>query len=96
MQGYKLIEGATEAYPGTPDACKVAVSPGSVYTIAPKSPCESGEVSGGTGLSTTWLIVGGVVVAGGVAAAILSLRNVQARECGFFVIGSNRSFASAY
>ena len=83
-QGYKLIEGSTEAYPGTtvvanpgssaeviyPDGCKIAVNPGSVYTIAPKSPCETGE-AGGTGLSTTWLIVGGVVAAGGGAAALL-------------------------
>jgi hypothetical protein len=84
-QGYKLIEGSTEAYPGTtvvanpgssaqvvyPDGCKVAVNPGSVYTIAPKSPCETGEAGGGTGLSTTWLIVGGVLAAGGGAAALL-------------------------
>jgi hypothetical protein len=84
-QGYQLIERSTEAYPGTtvvanpgssaqvvyPDGCKVPVDPGSVYTIAPKSPCETGEASGGTGISTTWLVVGGVVAAGGGAAALL-------------------------
>jgi hypothetical protein len=82
-QGYKQVSGSTEAGPGTtvvanpgssaqvvyPDGCTVTVNPGSVYAIAPQSPCATGG-TGGTGLSTTTLVVGGVAVAGAGAAAL--------------------------
>jgi hypothetical protein len=81
-QGYRQVTGSTEvgagaivvANPGAsaqivfPDACAVTVQPGSVYTIAPQSPCATGSSGSNT---TTYLIGGAVVAGGGIAAAVL-------------------------
>ena len=87
--GYNAVGGTTELSPGDqvmanaggsaqivyPDGCKVALEPGSVVAIAPKSPCsiETGSVpdaSSGSGIDGTTLLVGGLVVGGAVAAAV--------------------------
>ena len=83
--GYQQVAGSVDVGPGAtvvvnpggsaqilyPDGCSVAVQPGSVYTIAPQSPClaQGGETS--SGLSGTTLAIGAVVVGGGVAALLL-------------------------
>src|SRR3990172_1743800 len=83
--GYQQVAGSVEVGPGGtvvvnpggsaqilyPDGCSVAVQPGSVYTIAPQSPClaQGGEPS--SGLNGTTLAIGAVVVGGGVAALLL-------------------------
>ena len=91
-QGYQQVAGSVEAGPGAtvvvnpggsvqilyPDGCSVAVQPGSVYAIAPQSPClaQNGETT--TGMSGTTLAVGAVVVGGGVAALLLLNGNKSA------------------
>ena len=88
--GYNQVGGTTELNSGDqvmanaggsaqivyPDGCKVALEPGQVVAIAPKSPCsiETGSVpdaSSGSGIDGTTLLVGGLVVGGAVGAAIL-------------------------
>jgi hypothetical protein len=84
--GYQQVAGSVDVGSGStvvvnpggsaqivyPDGCSVAVQPGSVYTIAPQSPCLAqggGETS--SGLNGTTLAIGAVVVGGGVAALLL-------------------------
>jgi hypothetical protein len=79
-QGYRQVGGTAQAGPGAtvvanpggqgqvtyPDGCAVTVLPGTVYTIAPNSPCQTGIVP----LNGTTLAIG-AVVAGGIGAAII-------------------------
>jgi hypothetical protein len=78
--GYAAVRGSTNGNPGDTvmvlvggaaeivyeDGCRTPVDVGSVVTIGQASPC--GAASGGYADHT--LIIGGLVVAGGVAAAI--------------------------
>ncbi len=78
--GYQRVAGSTQAGTGATvvanpggsaqvvysDGCAVTVEPGSVYTIAPQSPCATGVA----GVDATTLTVGAVVV-GGVALGVL-------------------------
>ncbi len=84
--GYQQVAGSVDVGPGTtvvvnpgggaqivyPDGCAVAVQPGSVYTIAPQSPClAQGGGEATSGPNGTTLAIGAVVVGGGVAALLL-------------------------
>ena len=84
--GYQQVAGSVDVGPGTtvvvnpgggaqivyPDGCAVAVQPGSVYTIAPQSPClAQGGGEATSGVNGTTLAIGAVVVGGGVAALLL-------------------------
>jgi hypothetical protein len=84
-QGYQQVAGSAEIGPGAtvvvnpggsaqivyPDGCAVTVDPGSVYTIAPQSPCLPQDPQTSPGLSGASLAVGAVIVGGGVAALLL-------------------------
>jgi hypothetical protein len=100
-QGFSLVNGSTQLEPGAtvvanPGAvahvvyaggCTVTVQPGSVYLVAARAPCQTGEqtqsggltdaagssgTAGSSGVSgTTWFIGGAAVVAGGAAAYFL-------------------------
>jgi hypothetical protein len=90
--GYQQVAGSIEASPGAtvvvnpggaaqivyPDGCSVAVQPGSVYTIAPQSPCLAQNGQATTGVNGTTLALGAVVVGGGVAALLLLNSNDKA------------------
>jgi len=90
--GYQQVAGSIEASPGAtvvvnpggaaqivyPDGCSVAVQPGSVYTIAPQSPCLAQNGQATTGMNGTTLALGAVVVGGGVAALLLLNNNDKA------------------
>jgi hypothetical protein len=79
-QGYQRVTGSTHANAGATvvanpggsaqvvyaDGCAVTVEPGSVYTIAPESPCKNGHA----GLLHHDYVIGAVVV-GGVALGVL-------------------------
>jgi hypothetical protein len=83
--GYQQVAGSVDVGPGAtivvnpggsaqivyPDGCSVAVQPGSVYTIAPQSPCLAQDGQATSGPSGTTLAIGAVVVGGGVAALLL-------------------------
>ena len=84
--GYQQVAGSVDVGPGStvvvnpggsaqivyPDGCSVAVQPGSVYTIAPQSPClAAGGGEATTGLSGSTLAIGAVVIGGGIAAILL-------------------------
>lgn len=51
------------------DGCKVPIQPDTVVQVGATSPCATANAGGGSPLSTP-VIVGGVVVAGGVALAV--------------------------
>jgi hypothetical protein len=99
-QGYRLVDGTTHldaggtvvANPGAvahvsyPGGCQVTVEPGSVYLIAAKSPCQSGEptqTAGGLGEKAAppsgwslnpWMLGGAALaVGGGVAYGVMSI-----------------------
>lgn len=90
-QGYKLIDGSTEANPGDtvvvnpggmvqisyPDGCSMQFQPGSVVAIAALSPCQT-EQTGLAGVNGTTLAIGAVVVVGGAAAILLSQQDKPA------------------
>ena len=83
--GYQQVGSSVEAGPGAtvvanpggmaqivyPDGCVVAVQPGSVFTIAPESPCVAQGGQDTAGPSGAVLAAGAVVVGGGVAAVLL-------------------------
>lgn len=78
--GFRPVLGASEAGPGAqvvanpgglgnvtyPDGCTVTVNPGEVYTIAPASPCATGN----TGING--YAVGALVVGGAIAGIVIS------------------------
>lgn len=86
-QGYRLVEGSTEANPGDmvvvnpgglaqiayPDGCSIQLQPGSIVAIGQPSPCQAQQEQAGqaAGVSGTAIAIGAVVVGGGVAAAVL-------------------------
>lgn len=73
--GFRTVQAPTQAGPGArvvanpggqgvvqyDDGCTVQVNPGQVYTIAPVSPCQTGQVLPPGGLATGMAIVGGAV-----------------------------------
>lgn len=93
-QGYRLVPGTVEAGPGAtvvvnpggngiivyPDGCKVPVEPGSVYTIAPDSPCQTGAIPTNPDQSASnanYYILGGVGLAGAGAGAYFLFRKTS-------------------
>ena len=58
------------------DGCQVPVQVGGVVVIGPQSPCELRPKQGymglenTTGFSTTHLVIGGLLIAGGIGAAV--------------------------
>jgi hypothetical protein len=84
--GYQQVAGSVDVTPGGtivvnpggsaqivyPDGCSVSVQPGSVYTIAPQSPClAQGGSQATSAINGTTLAIGAVVVGGGAAALLL-------------------------
>jgi hypothetical protein len=68
---------ATVSYP---DGCRVSVQPGAVMTVAPLSPCASGSFAAQDQFQNqnpylTPLLIGGLVLGGAAALAILVSQN---------------------